>query len=204
MSSVDRLDQQIRFLVEADKLKAVMRRTKLLDGSRFENSAEHTWHLMLLGIILREHTTEAIDLLRALEIVAVHDLVEIDAGDTFAYDPAGQSTKAEREVAGAERVFGLLPADQRDYVRRLWEEFEARETPEARFANALDRLQPLILNAHSAGGSWLDQALTRDDVMRRMAPIAQGLPGLWSTVERVVEEFSRAGVLGVTRTGSPE
>ena len=173
MTNATRLDQQIRFLVEADKLKAVARRTKLLDGSRFENSAEHTWHLMLLALILREHTTGSIDLLRALEIVAVHDLVEIDAGDTFAYDTAGQSTKAAREEAAADRVFGLLPDDQRDYVRGLWEEFEARVTPEAQFANALDRLQPLILNAHSSGGSWLDQALTRDDVLRRMAPVAQ-------------------------------
>ncbi len=195
MTNATRLDQQIRFLVEADKLKAVARRTKLLDGSRFENSAEHTWHLMLLALILREHTTGSIDLLRALEIVAVHDLVEIDAGDTFAYDTAGQSTKAAREEAAADRVFGLLPDDQRDYVRGLWEEFEARVTPEAQFANALDRLQPLILNAHSSGGSWLDQALTRDDVLRRMAPVATGLPGLWPTVERVVEAFRQNGVL---------
>ena len=195
-----RISQQIHFLVEVDKLKAVARRTKLLDGSRFENSAEHTWHLMLLALILREHTTDPVDLLHALEIVAVHDLVEIDAGDTFAYDTAGQSTKADREVAAANRVFGLLPADQRDYVRGLWEEFEARATPEARFANALDRLQPLLLNAHAAGGSWLDQPLTSDDVMRRLAPIAQGLPGLWPTVEHVVEAFTQAGVLK-TRTG---
>ena len=200
MTNAARLDQQIRFLVEADKLKAVARRTKLLDGSRFENSAEHTWHLMLLALILREHTTGSLDLLRALEIVAVHDLVEIDAGDTFAYDTAGQSTKAAREEAAADRVFGLLPPDQRDYVRGLWEEFEARVTPEAQFANALDRLQPLILNAHSSGGSWLDQALTRDDVLRRMAPVAQGLPGLWPTVERVVEAFGQNGVLKGSRS----
>jgi len=200
MTNAARLDQQIRFLVEADKLKAVARRTRLLDGSRFENSAEHTWHLMLLALILREHTTGSLDVLRALEIVAVHDLVEIDAGDTFAYDTAGQSTKAAREEAAADRVFGLLPPDQRDYVRGLWDEFEARVTPEAQFANALDRLQPLILNAHSSGGSWLDQALTRDDVLRRMAPVAQGLPGLWPTVERVVEAFGQNGVLKGSRS----
>jgi 5'-deoxynucleotidase YfbR-like HD superfamily hydrolase len=197
---MDRLAQQIRFLVEADRLKAIDRRTSLVDGSRRENSAEHSWHLMLAAMILREYTPVPIDLLRALEIVAVHDLVEIDAGDTFAYDPAGQATKDARERAAADRIFGLLPQDQREYFHELWEEFEAQATPEARFANALDRFQPLLQNAHSEGGSWRAQALATADVLRRMAPVETALPTLWPTVIRVVEAFAAAGVLVVRTT----
>jgi putative hydrolase of HD superfamily len=141
--TMSRLSQQVAFLVEADKLKVVSRRTPLVDGSRLENSAEHSWHLVLAAMIMRQYSAQTIDLLRVLEMVAVHDLVEIDAGDTFAYDAAGQVTKAEREAAAAVCVFGLLPIDQCAYVAGLWEEFEAQESPESRFANALDRLQPL-------------------------------------------------------------
>ena len=200
---MDRLHQQVRFLVEADKLKAIDRRTSLVDGSRPENSAEHTWHLMLAAMILREYTTAPIDLLRALEMVAVHDLVEIDAGDTFAYDPAGLSTKAARELAAADRIFGLLPDDQRTHVRALWEEFEAQATAESRFANALDRFQPLLQNAHSGGGSWRAQTLATADVLRRMAPVETALPGLWPTVVQVVEAFAAAGVLGTQPASDP-
>ena len=192
---MDRLDQQINFLVEADKLKSVERRTRLIDDSRHENSAEHTWHLLLAAVVLREYTTAEIDLLRVMELIAMHDLVEIDAGDTFAYDHAGQTTKAEREHAAAERIFGLLPEDQQSYFHTLWHEFEAKRTPEARFANALDRFQPLLLNAHSEGGSWKQLKLTRDDVLRRMGPIESAMPDLWPTVVRVVDAFCVAGVL---------
>src|SRR6266508_1253015 len=150
----DRLARQVAFLVEADKLKTILRRTPLVDSSRLENSAEHSWHLVLVAMIVREHAALPIDLLHVIEMVAVHDLVEIDAGDTFAYDTAGLATRLEREIAAAERIFGLLPDDQRHYVQALWEEFEAQDTPESRFANAIDRLQPFLLNAHSQGGSW--------------------------------------------------
>ena len=195
---MDRLNQQVEFLVEADKLKSILRRTPLIDGSRQENTAEHTWHLILAAMVLREHTTQPLDLLRALELIAVHDLVEIDAGDTFAYDPAGQLTKAAREHAAADRIFGLLPDDQRAHFHALWEEFEAQGTPEARFANALDRFQPLLQNAHSGGGSWSTLQLTTTDVFRRMAPIQGAMPELWPTVVRVIEAFSAAGVLRET------
>ena len=192
---MDRLEQQINFLVEADKLKSVQRRTRLIDDSRHENSAEHTWHLLLAAVILREYTDGTLDLLRALELIVMHDLVEIDAGDTFAYDSAGQVTKAEREQAAAERVFGLLPEDQRSYFHELWHEFESGATPESRFASALDRFQPLLLNAHSEGGSWRELMLTREAVLKRMEPIESGAPGLWPTVIRVVDAFCAAGVL---------
>ena len=191
----ERLGQQIAFLLEADKLKNVLRRTPLADTSRFENSAEHSWHLVLVAMIVREYAAAPIDLLRVIEMVAVHDLVEIDAGDTFAYDTAGLATKVGREIAAADRIFGLLPDDQRAYVRSLWEEFEAQDTVESRFANALDRLQPFLLNAHAHGGSWRTHNLSRDQVLKRMAPIESAMPELWPLVVEVIDGFCAAGVI---------
>jgi putative hydrolase of HD superfamily len=190
-----RLAQQIAFLVEADKLKTISRRTPLVDGSRLENSAEHSWHLVLAAMIMRQYSPVTIDLLRVLEMVAVHDLVEIDAGDTFAYDAAGHVTKAEREAAAAIRVFGLLPADQRAHIAELWEEFEAQQTPESRFANALDRLQPLLQNASAGGGSWSTHSLHRDQVLTRMAPIESAMPELWPMVIDVIDAFCASGLI---------
>jgi putative hydrolase of HD superfamily len=194
----DRLTQQIEFLIEADKLKQVLRRTPLADRSRRENSAEHSWHLLLTAIVLREYSAAQIDLLRVLEILTVHDLVEIDAGDTFAYDTQDLVTKAEREQAAAERVFALLPADQASRVRSLWEEFEAQETPEACFANAMDRLQPLLQNACAQGGSWRDHDVERAQVLRRMAPIQSAVPAAWPLVMKIVDDFCASGLLRTT------
>ena len=191
----ERLARQIAFLVEADKLKAVIRRTPLVDLSRLENSAEHSWHLVLLIMVMREYGPPNIDWLRVMEMVAVHDLVEIDAGDVSAYDIGGLTAKAAREQGAADRIFGLLPGDQRDYFRALWDEFEAHATAEARFANAVDRLQPLIQNAHASGGSWRAQTLCRAQVLTRMAPIEAALPDVWPHVLDVVESFCAAGVL---------
>jgi putative hydrolase of HD superfamily len=191
----DRLARQIAFLVEADKLKKVLRRTSLVDSSRLENSAEHSWHLVLAAIVMREYGAADLDLLHTLELLAVHDLVEIDAGDTFAYDAAAHATKAQRERAAADRIFALLPADQARYVRGLWEEFEAQETRESRFGNAMDRLQPLLQNGHSGGGSWRNQRITRDQVLHRMAPIESELPGIWSMVIDVIDSFCASGVI---------
>jgi putative hydrolase of HD superfamily len=191
----ERLARQIAFIVEADRLKSIVRRTPLVDDSRLENSAEHSWHLALAAMVLREYVAEPVDLFRVLELVTVHDLVEIDAGDAFAYDAAAQSTKALREQAAADRLFGLLPADQSEYVRALWEEFEAQSTMEARVANALDRFQPLLQNASSGGGSWRTHDLTRAAVLRRMAPVETALPALWPSVVEILDRFSAAGVL---------
>ena len=193
----DRLTQQIAFLLEADKLKTVLRRTPLTDASRPENSAEHSWHLVLAAIVLAERTAPDLDLLRVVEMLAVHDLVEIDAGDTFAYDHAHLGTKAERERAAADRIFPLLPPDQAARLRARWEEFEAHETPEARFANALDRLQPLLQNACAGGGSWSSHDVTRDQVFRRMDPIKSTMPDVWPHVVEIVERFCAAGILRV-------
>ena len=191
----ERLGQQIAFLVEADKLKSVTRRTPLVDATRLENSAEHSWHLVLVVIVMREYGPPGIDWMRVLEMVAVHDIVEIDAGDVSAYDTDAFAAKAIREQAAAGRIFGLLPADQQAHFRRLWDEFEAHTTPEARFANAVDRLQPLIQNAHAGGGSWCGQTLLRAQILRRMAPIESSLPDVWPHVLDVIESFCAAGVL---------
>jgi putative hydrolase of HD superfamily len=198
----DRLEQQIAFLIEADKLKTVVRRTPLVDQSRRENSAEHSWHLMLAAVVMREYSVEAVDLLRVLEMLAVHDLVEIDAGDTFAYDAQDLVTKAERELAAAERLFALLPPDQTSRLRLLWEEFEAHETPDARFANAMDRLQPLLQNAWAQGGSWREHDVDRDQVLRRMAPIQAAVPAAWPLVLRIVNDFCASGLLRSTASVS--
>ena len=192
----ERLGQQIAFLVEADKLKAITRRTPLVDASRLENSAEHSWHLVLLVMVMREYGPAGTDWMRVLEMVAVHDLVEIDAGDVSAYDVGALAgAKAIREQAAADRIFGLLPGDLSARFRSLWDEFESQGTPEARFANAVDRLQPLIQNAHAGGGSWCGQALARAQILSRMAPIEFSLPDVWPHVLDIIESFCAAGVL---------
>jgi len=189
----ERLASQIAFVIEADKLKTVLRRTPLTDSSRPENSAEHSWHLAVAAIALHEYAPAGISLLRVLELVTVHDLVEIDAGDTFAYDAVAGLDKADRERAAADRIFGLLPADEGARVRMLWEEFEAAESPEARFANALDRFQALLQNLKAGGGSWVVHRVTRAQVLKRMQPIAATLPAIWPFVLDVIQEACASG-----------
>jgi putative hydrolases of HD superfamily len=186
----------MEFLAEADKLKTIVRRTPLADRSRMENSAEHSWHVALAAIALREYAPD-VDMQRVLELIAVHDLVEIDAGDTFAYDPDGRVhvTKAERERTAADRVFGLLPKDQAARLRERWEEFETMESPEARYANALDRLQALLQNMNAGGGSWSTYGVTRAQVVARMAPVEDALPDLWPFVVGVIDRFCASGAI---------
>jgi putative hydrolase of HD superfamily len=184
-----RLERQIAFLLEADKLKNVLRRTLLTDASRRENSAEHSWHLVLAAIVLHEYAAEPVDLLRAVELLAVHDLVEIDAGDTFAYDAHASTSKEIREQAAAERIFGLLPPDAAERLRALWAEFEAQASPEARFAHAVDRIQPLLQNVKTGGGTWRIYQPSRAQVLERMEPVRTALPALWPVVLSAVEEF---------------
>jgi putative hydrolase of HD superfamily len=187
--SSKRIEQQLAFLVEADKLKSVLRRTLLTDGSRQENTAEHSWHLVLTAMVLEEHAAEPVDLSKVLRILIVHDLVEIDAGDTFAFDAAGNMTKAEREKRCADRLFGLLPAELGAELRVLWEQFEEHATPEARFAHAVDRVQPFLQNRETRGGTWRIYKLTREQVLARMDPIRTALPPLWPLVMRSIDEF---------------
>lgn len=187
------LEQQLAFLVEADRLKSVLRQTTLCDGSRRENSAEHSWHLGLMAAVLAEHAADTVDAARVLRMLLVHDLVEIDAGDTFAYDAAANMDREERELRAAERIFGLLPLQQGRELRALWDEFEAQTTPEARVAVALDRLQPLLNNHHSNGGSWIAHGVSRAQVLRRMEPIRTALPALWPAVEAIVARSCSLG-----------
>ena len=188
-----RLGHQLSFLVEIDRLKGVIRQTSLCDGSRRENSAEHSWHLAMMAVVMAEHAGAAVDVGRVVKMVLVHDLVEIDAGDTFAYDAAAYGDKDERERAAAERIFGMLPAEQKAELRALWDEFEAGESADARFANALDRLQPLLANHHSKGGSWRAHGISRAQVIRRMAPIEDTLPDVWPLVLEIVEQNCSLG-----------
>lgn len=194
---IDRLAQQIQFILEIDKLKTVLRQTRLADGSRRENSAEHSWHLALMAILLSEYAVEAIDPLRVVTMLLIHDLVEIDAGDTFAFDSVGNINKAALELAAAERIFNLLPTDQAVKLRSLWEEFEVQITPEAKYATALDRLQPLLLNQQNQGGTWREHGITQAQVIKRVAPIATATPQLWPLVESVIEACIAAGYLKV-------
>jgi len=184
-----RLDQQLAFVMEADRLKAILRRTMLTDDSRRENSAEHSWHLALAAITLAEYAAEPVDLLRVLKMLVVHDLVEIDAGDTFAYDQTGNASKVERERAAADRIFGLLPADLAGELRALWEEFDGYATPDARFANAMDRIQPFLQNVKNRGGTWRLYGPTREQVLVRMDPVRVATPSLWPLITEYVDEF---------------
>lgn len=189
----DRLGRQLDFLMEVDRLKAVLRMTALGDGSRRENSAEHSWHLAVMAPLLAEHTPHDIDLLHVLRMLVIHDVVEIDAGDTFAFDPAAHHDKEEREQAAAERIFGLLPEDQGAELRALWAEFEAFDTPESRFANALDRLSGILQNHRNGGGTWIEHDVAREAILARQDPIREALPELWPWVVRVVDEALGTG-----------
>jgi putative hydrolases of HD superfamily len=179
---------QIEFLREVDKLKTITRRTSLLDGSRQENSAEHSWHIALAAMVLADHSNVVVDLSRVLKMLLMHDIVEIDAGDTFAFDLVGKASQAERENLAATRLFGLLPPTQRAEFLGLWQEFEAGETPEAKFATALDRLLPVLQNFANQGGTWRSAGLHRGLVNRRLRPIGDGSTEVWAWVEKILDE----------------
>lgn len=192
----DRLQQQMRFIIEADKLKEVFRQTLVTGSRRAENSAEHSWHFALMIITLAEHSNhQPLDVLRVLKMVLIHDLVEIDAGDTFAYDTKNMADQHEREARAADRIFGLLPPDQTGEFRSLWDEFEARETPEARFAAACDRFHPMLLNCLTEGHAWRKHGITQDRVLARNAHIAEGSTGLWAYARRMIDEAVAGGHL---------
>ncbi|HEX6748387.1 MAG TPA: HD domain-containing protein [Longimicrobium sp.] len=189
----DALARRIRFALEADRLKGVLRRTRLVDGSRHENSAEHSWHLALLAILLADAAAPEVDAARVIRMLVVHDLVEVEAGDTFCYDAGANLGREERERLAADRTFGILPADEGGALRALWEEFEAGATADARFAVALDRFQPLLLNFYGGGGSWREHGIARAQVLARMAPIETGAPALWPFVLEVIERACAEG-----------
>ncbi len=183
-----RLRRQLEFISELDKLKLILRRISVIGESRLENSAEHSWHLGTMVPLLAEYAPEDVDVTRVMKMLLFHDVVEIDAGDTFCFDEDANLDKEEREVRAADRLFGLLPADQATELRAAWDEFEASETPEARFANALDRFQGLMMNHGNRGGTWLKYGITREQILKRMDPIREGAPALWPFVLEVIED----------------
>lgn len=190
-----RLMEQLAFILEVEKLKTVLRRTPLLDRSRVENDAEHTWQLALMAMVLSEHSREPIDLLRVIKMLLIHDIVEIDAGDTFAYDNIGRTSQVERELRAADRIFSLLPDGQAQDFRALWDEFELKTTAEAQFANAMDRLQPLLHNYFTNGGTWKTYGVTASDVDRRMAPIGIASATLGDLSVRLIALAIEQGIL---------
>lgn len=186
---------QLDFLLEADRLKGIERRTTLADASRRENSAEHSWHLALFALVLAEHATEDLDVDRVVRMLLLHDLVEVDAGDTFAYDEEARIDQVERERVAAARIFGVLPDDQGEVWRALWEEFEAQETAESRFAKAIDRLQPILLNFASGGVAWREHDITAGQVLERNEPLIDRLPVLWDHVRGLIDAAVARGYL---------
>lgn len=183
-------------MVELDKLKTVLRRTTLTDRSRQENTAEHSWHIALAAVLFEEHAVErGIDLLRVVKMLLVHDVVEIDAGDTFCYDAEANRDKLEREERAADRLFGMLPPDQGRELRALWEEFEAAASPEARYAAALDRIQPVLQNLQTDGHSWRRHGVAHSEVVQRNSPIGDALPEIWEHLLARLDEAVERGHL---------
>ena len=192
----ERFKSQIEFILEVDNLKQIQRRTLLLDRSRRENSAEHSWHIALSVLVLSEYAEEDnLDLLQVIKLLLVHDLVEIDADDTYCYDEVGGQDQKEREMKAADRIFNILPKDQADSFRALWNEFEAGETAESRFANALDRLQPLLHNYFTRGYTWQQYGIRKEQVIARMQPVDKGSHFLWDYVANLIDDAVKQGYL---------
>lgn len=188
-----RLEQQVNFIVEIDKVKNIFRQTYLADANRKENDAEHSWHLAISAFLLKEHVKEEVDLLKTILMVLIHDLVEIDAGDTYAYDDAGAIDKREREEKGAERIFGMLPEDQGTYFWELWEEFEAYESADAKFAHLLDNFQPLLLNDASNGKSWEEHGVKKSQIYKRNEKIEETSVPVWEYMKALVQKHIELG-----------
>jgi len=192
----DALGRQIGFLVEVDKLKEVFRQSRVIQSRRQENDAEHSWHLALAVILLAEHANKPdLDILRVLKMVILHDLVEIDAGDTFAYDEAGMADQHEREARAADRIFGMLPPAQGSEFRAIWDEFEAQATPESHFAMSCDRFQPMLLNLMTDGASWNQHGITHDRVVARNNCVARGSTAMWNRMSDMLDQAVAAGIV---------
>lgn len=189
-----RLDKQMEFIREIDKEKKIGRQTYLSDASRKENDAEHAWHMAIMTILLSEYANEEIDVLKTVTMLLIHDLVEIDAGDTYAYDEEGKKTQHEREAKAAERIFGILPEDQGKKLRVLWEEFEAYETKEAKFAHTMDNIQPAMLNAAIDGADWVLHGVQLEQILGRNKKTAEGSEVLWDyAYQNIIEPNVKKG-----------
>ncbi|MBO4858506.1 MAG: HD domain-containing protein [Treponema sp.] len=190
-----RLDQQLRFTAEIDKMTSILRRTMLIDDSRRENDAEHSWHIAVMALLFTEYAAEPVDIGRAVKMCVVHDLIEIYAGDTFAYDAAGNKDKAQREQAAADKLFAMLPKEQGDEIRSLWEEFDAMQTADAKYAACMDRLQPFLHNTLTGGHTWVESGTNRASVEKRMAIIKEFMPTVYKWIEQNLDNAIQKGWL---------
>ena len=191
----ERLRKQIEFILEADKEKNIIRQTHLSGNGRRENDAEHAWHMAAMIYLLKEYANEEFDIAKAMMMALIHDIVEIDAGDTYAYDSQGLETKDEREAQAAKRIFGLLPEDQGEELKGLFEEYEANETPEARFVRVMDNFQPLLLNNSNDGQDWKEHGIRKSQVMKRHIATQLGSNEIWECCEKIIEDHVRKGNL---------
>ncbi len=191
----EKIKKQIEFIITIDEMKNVLRRNLVVDGSRRENDAEHSWHLAVMAMILEEYSADKVDISKVLKIALVHDLVEVYAGDTFAYDVKGNEDKLDREIMAAEKLFGMLKDGQGDEIRTLWDEFEAKETAESKYANAIDRLQPLLLNYLTNGHTWKLGDVHAPQIYKRMDIIRTATPELWHIVEGIISTSIESGLL---------
>ncbi|MDF2154340.1 HD domain-containing protein [Vibrio sp. CAU 1672] len=193
---MERLEQQLALVLELDRLKNVLRRTRVkCADKRLENSAEHSWHVALMAILMQEHANAPVDIARVVKMLLIHDVVEIDAGDTFVYDTGASEEQAEKEQQAAERLFGMLPKDQKQELLTLWHEFEAAQSDDAKFAKALDRLIPMLLNYHNNGQSWQENGVSREQAMTINQRIEQGSAILWQKAKQLIEEATEKGWL---------
>ncbi|WP_025525732.1 HD domain-containing protein [Vibrio parahaemolyticus] len=193
---MDRLEKQLALLIELDKLKSVLRRTRVKSAEgRLENSGEHSWHVVLMAVLMEEHANAPVDICRVMKMLLIHDVVEIDAGDTFVYDTAATKEQAEKEIKAAERLFGMLPTDQGQELLALWLEFEAAQSDDAKYAKALDRLIPMLLNYHTNGQSWKENSVTREQALTINKRIEFGSVTLWDKAKELIEEATEKGWL---------
>lgn len=190
---MNRLEKQLQFILEIDKVKKIIRQTPLSDASRKENDAEHSWHIALMAYLLQEYAQEPVEVSKVMLMVLIHDLVEIDAGDTYAYDEEGAKTKDERERKAADRIFGLLPEDQGVYLKALWEEFEAYETAEAKYAHMLDNFQPLLLNDAAGGISWTEHQVKKSQIYKRNEKVEETSATIWKCMQNKIDKHIQAG-----------
>lgn len=189
----ERIEKQLAFSLEIDKVKNIFRQTHLSGHGRRENDAEHSWHMAVMAYLLREHANEEVDIARVMLMCLIHDIVEIDAGDTYAYDAAALKTQKEREEAAKQRIFSMLPQDQAEELMALFDEFEAYETAESRFAHAMDNVQPLILNNSNGGGDWREHQVTAEQVYGRQNKTKLGSQRLFEVTDRMLQENIRKG-----------
>lgn len=193
MMENERLRKQIAFILEADKEKCIVRQTHLSGNGRRENDAEHAWHMAIMIYLLKEYANEEFDVAKAMIMALIHDIVEIDAGDTYAYDLKGRETQAEREEQAAKRIFGLLPEDQGEELKSLFEEYEANETPEARFVRVMDNFQPLLLNDSNNGNDWKEHGIGKSQIMERHIKTKLGSDTIWEYAQKLIEDNVRKG-----------